>query len=198
MTEFGIRRWNLLLAAALFGAATLAAQPPQGGPGPGGGMGPGPGRRQGGGMQPGRGPMEANRPPVERMFGGVPQGRWWADPATIQRLGLTADQQKQIEAVFQANRPKLIDLNASLQKEEVALEPLLDADTPDQAKILPAIDRVAEARAELEKANARMLLGFRGTLSKDQWNKLQAGMRPEPPRGGPLQGGPPPRNGGRE
>jgi Spy/CpxP family protein refolding chaperone len=131
------------------------------------------------------------------MFGGPPQGRWWTDQATVQRIGLTTDQQKQIESVFQSSRIKLIDLNASLQKEEAALEPLMDADPPDQAKILPQIDRVAEARAELEKANARMLLGFRAVLSKDQWTKLQS-MRPGPPPGGRTQGAPPPRPGGRE
>ena len=76
----------------------------------------------------------------------------------------------------------------------MVLEPLLDADPPDAAKILPQIDRVAQARAELEKANARMLLGLRGVLNKEQWSKLQS-QRPglQPGRDNP----PPPRNGGR-
>ena len=136
----------------------------------------------------GRGPMQPNRPPIERMFGAVPQGRWWTDPEIVQKLALTSDQQKQIETLFQASRLKLIDLNASLQKEEAVLEPLLDADHPDDSKVLPQIDRVAQARAELEKANARMLLGFRGVLNQEQWKKLQTNGRPGPP---------PPRNGGR-
>ena len=41
-------------------------------------------------------------------------------------------------------------------------------------KVLAQIDRIAQARAELEKANARMLLGLRGVLTLDQWKKLQA------------------------
>jgi Spy/CpxP family protein refolding chaperone len=89
------------------------------------------------------------------------------DPAIVQKLALTPEQQKQIENVFQASRVKLIDLNASLQKEEVVLEPLLDVDHPDESKVLPQIDRIAQARAELEKANARMLLGFRGVLTQE-------------------------------
>jgi Spy/CpxP family protein refolding chaperone len=113
----------------------------------------------------------------------------------VQRLALTAEQQKQIEAVFQSNRVKLIDLDGSLQKEELALEPLLDTDPVDSSKALPQIDRVAQARAELEKANARMLLGFRGVLNKEQWSKLQTGSRPGPPPG--RDNPPPPRNGGR-
>ncbi|HET9318191.1 MAG TPA: periplasmic heavy metal sensor, partial [Bryobacteraceae bacterium] len=85
--------------------------------------------------------------------------------------------------VFQQSRLKLIDLNASLQKEEVILEPLVGADQPDESKILPQIDRVAQARAELEKANARMLLGIRRVLTPEQWKKLRAEERSRPGMG---------------
>lgn len=127
-------------------------------------------------------PMRPNRPPMERVFRPGPPGRWWTDPALIQRLGLTTDQQKRIDTLFQQNRLKLIDLSAGVQKEEAILEPLLEADRPDESQVLAQIDRIAQARAELEKANARMLLGFRGVLTLEQWKKLQA---EEPPRRGP-------------
>jgi periplasmic protein CpxP/Spy len=123
-----------------------------------------------------------NRPPMERAFHGPP-GRWWMDPALVQKLGLTADQQKRIDAEFQQSRLKLIDLSAALQKEEAIMDPLLEADRPDESQVLAQIDRVAQARAELEKANARMLLGFRSVLTQDQWKKLQA--EDPPRRGGP-------------
>ena len=104
------------------------------------------------------------------------------DPAVAQKLGLSADQQSKIEAIFQQSRLKLIDLNATLQKEEAMLEPLLEADRPDEAKVVAQIDRIAQARGELEKANARMLLGFRGVLTLDQWKKLRADTEGGPPR----------------
>jgi protein CpxP len=119
-------------------------------------------------------PQHPNRPPMERGFHGGPSGRWWMDPDLVQRLGLTADQQKRIDSLFQQNRLKLIDLSAAVEKEEAILEPLLEADRPEESQVLAQIDRVAQARAELEKANARMLLGFRGVLTLDQWKKLQA------------------------
>lgn len=177
---------GVMLLMAAMGAATMWAQPP-GGPGPGPGQPPPPGGMGRPGMGRGNPPAQPSRPPMERMLGAVPQGRWWTDPAVVQRLALTADQQKQIETVFQQNRLKLIDLNAALQREEANLDPLLDGDRLDESKVLPQIDRVAQARAELEKANARMLLGFRGVLNQDQWRKLQPGGRQEqgpPPRGG--------------
>jgi predicted RNase H-like HicB family nuclease len=48
-----------------------------------------------------------------------------------------------------------------VHKDEIGLEPLLAAEKPDEPKILAQIDRVAEARAELEKAHARMLPALR-------------------------------------
>jgi Spy/CpxP family protein refolding chaperone len=111
---------------------------------------------------------------------GGPEGRWWVNPKVVEKIGLTADQQKQIDALFQKNRPKLIDAMASVEKAEAAMEPLIEADQPDEAKVLSQIDRVAQARSELEKANARMLLDFRRVLTVEQWKKLRA-ERPGPP-----------------
>ncbi len=105
---------------------------------------------------------------------GGPHGRWWNNPDMAQKLGLTADQVKRMDDIFQQNRLKLIDLNASVQKEEVIMEPLMASDQPDETKILAQIDKVAQARAELEKANARFLLGIRRVLNPEQWKKLQA------------------------
>jgi Spy/CpxP family protein refolding chaperone len=98
--------------------------------------------------------------------------RWWKDPDFARAMGLTADQQKKMDDVLQQNRFKLIDLNAVLEKEEVTLEPLVSAEPLDEAKIAAQIDRVAQARAELEKANGRMLLGIRKLLTAEQWTKL--------------------------
>src|SRR5580658_9232608 len=89
--------------------------------------------------------MRPNRPPMERAFRAGPPGRWWTDPALVQKLGLTADQQKHIDTLFQQNRLKLIDLSAGVEKEEAILEPLLEADRPDEAQVLSQIDRIAQA-----------------------------------------------------
>ena len=114
-----------------------------------------------------------------------PPGRWWNNPEMASKLGLTAEQQKKMDDIFQQSRLSLIDLVAAVQKQELILQPLLAADQPDEAKIIAQIDRVATARADLEKSNARMLLGLRRQLTPDQWKKLQD-MRQgwDRPRGG--------------
>lgn len=114
-----------------------------------------------------------------------PPGRWWNNPQLASKLGLTTEQQKKMDDIFQQSRLSLIDLVAAVQKQELIMQPLLDADPPDEAKIIAQIDRVAQARADLEKSNARMLLGLRRVLTPDQWKKLQdARGAMDRPRGG--------------
>lgn len=114
----------------------------------------------------------SNREPTAALQTGL-QGTWWRESRWIQTLGLTPEQQKRMDDAFRQNKIKLIDLTATLEKAELLLEPLVENIHPgDEAKILAQIDDVANARAELEKTNARMLLSIRQVLTQDQWEKL--------------------------
>ena len=99
-------------------------------------------------------------------------GTWWRNRNNIALLSLTEEQQQKMDDVFQQFRIKLIDLKATLEKEEAILEPLMKAERLDEIKVGMQIDKVADARAELEKGNARMLLGIRMALTPEQWAKL--------------------------
>ena len=103
-----------------------------------------------------------------------PSGTWWRNQSYITSLSLTPEQQKRMDDVFQQSRIKLIDVKAALDKEEAILEPLIQADRLDENKVALQLDKVADARAELEKANARMLLGIRQVLTIEQWTKLNS------------------------
>jgi len=83
---------------------------------------------------------------------------------------------------------QLIDLRAALEKQEATLQPLVDAEHPDEAKVTAQIDKVAQARADLEKSHAKMLLAIRRILTLEQWKQLHAqGMGPM--RGPRMMGG---------
>ena len=176
--------WTILLAGVALAQPPQPAQPPGPAPPPEPrqALPPAPARFPGELKPAAPPPPRANRPPLERALMPGPPGRWWNNPQAVQRLGLDSDQQKKMDDIFQQNRLRLIDLNASLQKEELIMEPLVAADQPDEARILAQIDKVAQARAELEKANARFLLGIRRVLTPEQWKKLQS---ENPPAEGP-------------
>jgi Spy/CpxP family protein refolding chaperone len=110
----------------------------------------------------------------------MPFGMWWKNPDVAARIGLTTEQQKRIGDLFLQSRVQLIHMHASLQEEQLLLEPLLDATPLNEAKAMAQIDKIADTRADLEKANAKMLLDIRSVLTADQWNKLRnrpRGMR---------------------
>jgi Spy/CpxP family protein refolding chaperone len=150
-----------------------------------------------GGPDPAQGPGRdgPGGPPMERAFHAEHFGRWWDNPQMSQQLNITDQQKKQMDDIFLQYRLKLIDLKANLEKQETLLHPMIEADQPDEAKILAQIDAVAQARADLEKANARMLFDIRKTLTPEQWQKLKtmreqhgAGLARDGHRGSGVRG----------
>jgi Spy/CpxP family protein refolding chaperone len=102
------------------------------------------------------------------------RGQWWNNPVLAEKIKLTDDQRKAMDQILLQHRETLIDLRGGVEKAELGMEPLMREDQPNEAKILAQIDKVAQARAELEKANARFLLAIRAKLSPEQWKGLQA------------------------
>jgi Spy/CpxP family protein refolding chaperone len=107
-------------------------------------------------------------------MGIVPPGTWWRNPETVKEVNLSPDQTKHMDEIFRQNRIELIHLKASLEEEQLNLEPLLNANPPDTNRALSEISKIADLRANLEKANAKMLLALRAVLTADQWTKLQS------------------------
>jgi Spy/CpxP family protein refolding chaperone len=146
-----------ILVASFLLCAVAFAQPPQGGPG----------------RNDGPGKFEHHGGPGGEMRGILPPGRWWKNADVVKAIGLNDGQVQKIEQVFQDSRMKLVDIHATLQKEEIKLEPLLEAENPDEGSVLSAIDHIAAARASLEKANAQMAFAIRRVLTPEQWKKLR-------------------------
>jgi Spy/CpxP family protein refolding chaperone len=157
---------SLAILLGLIGpVATASAQQPGPNPGPGFGQPFGDHREMGRGEEGGG---------MHGGFHGLPHGLWWKNPMLAQQIGITPEQQKKMDDILQQSRLQLIDLKANVERQEVLLRPMLDANPPDTAQVLAQVDKLAQARADLEKSNARMLLGIRTVLTPDQWTKLQA------------------------
>ncbi|MFN7970769.1 MAG: periplasmic heavy metal sensor [Acidobacteriota bacterium] len=137
----------------------------------------------------------------------MPPGKWWKDPSFQKDLALTAAQQRDIENLFAAQRDRLIDLRAVVEKKENAIGDAFDTDPFDEAKARAAIDAREHARTEMIKAEMDIQIGIRKLLTSEQFEKLKRrapgggmpgeggppmgpGNRPHPPGGGPGMGGP--------
>ncbi len=145
--------------------------PPPSGPGnPGGGVGAGPGGI-GIGVHTPYGPPNIPGGVRGGPALGLP-GRWWDDKHFIKQLGLRSDQQKQMDAIFEAHKGALASSLQNLQRERAQLGSLSQKDLQDETKVLAAIDRVVAARADLAKESTQLLSALRKQLDPQQMAAL--------------------------
>jgi len=186
--------YSTLLAACLVAIPASHAQrpggggaPPGGGMGPGGGAGPagtpggnGTSRDSGSSEDPRNvSPLTTTSPQqgntTSTIHSGLqrgPPGRWWDDKHFAKNLRLRSDQQKRMDGLFDENKTNLVNRFQTLQQEESKMEALSHADALDENALFAQIDRVAQARADLEKANTHLMLQVRKELDADQIARL--------------------------
>lgn len=142
--------------------------------GGGGGFGPRDYDHMHGGPPPGNAPDSAGT--MSGMRGGLqlgPPGRWWDDKHFAKDLKLRPDQQRRMDAIFETNRPALLTRLGAVQQEEMRMENLTHTRNPDEMTLNTQIDRVWQARAELEKAKTHYLLQIRLEMDANQLSKLE-------------------------
>jgi len=101
-------------------------------------------------------------------------GAWWTNPNVLTQLGLTDDQKAKIEKSYENHKQNVAMDSAALDAQEKRLSELLASDPVDHNAVLGQIDRVAQARADLERTNSAMTLEMREVLTASQWTKLQS------------------------
>jgi len=117
-------------------------------------------------------PWGPGQPPgPHRMTG---PGGWWKEPEVVKALQLTEAQVAKLEESHQAHRLRMVALRAELERQEILLQPLLEADRPDESQVAAGLDRIAAARGALEKERVLSLVTIRRLLSVEQWKQLQA------------------------
>jgi len=112
---------------------------------------------------------------MSTMRGGLqlgPPGRWWDDKHYVKALHLRPEQQKRMDGLFDENRATLLNRFQTLEQEESKMEALSHAQTLDEATLFAQIDRVSQARADLEKANTHLTLQVRKEMDAAQLTRL--------------------------
>ena len=100
-------------------------------------------------------------------------GKWWKNSDTAQKLQLSDNQIQQLDQIFYEHRLKLIDYGANMEKEDLKLQTLLDADVPNEGQVGSQVDQVLSARGKLEREYTMMNLDLRKVLSVEQWRQLK-------------------------
>jgi len=111
-------------------------------------------------------------------------GSWWRLEPVLREIGLQEQQIQQIEKLVLDQRRAAIDLRAEVEKKRLDFQEAVDADVPDEARVLTLFDQVQAARVQLEKSELMTRLKVRKLLTPEQFDKLRA-------RFGALRGGGP-------
>jgi Spy/CpxP family protein refolding chaperone len=101
-------------------------------------------------------------------------GKWWKDSNVAKKLQLTDGQIVQLDQTFYDHKLKLVDDGAEMEKEDLKLQNLLDADVPNEGQVGSQVDQVLTARGKLEREYTMMNLDLRKVLSVDQWRQLKS------------------------
>jgi Spy/CpxP family protein refolding chaperone len=101
-------------------------------------------------------------------------GEWWKNSDIARKLQLTEAQRTQLDQTFLDHRMRLIDYQGEVEKQDLKLQSLLDADRPDDGQINVQIDQVLDARGKLEREFTMMSLDLRRVLSLAQWRQLRS------------------------
>ena len=101
-------------------------------------------------------------------------GKWWKDSNVAKKLQLNEGQIAQLDQTFFDHKMKLVDYGAEMEKEDLKLQNLLDADVPNEGQVEAQVDQVLAARGKLEREFTLMNLDLRKVLSLDQWRQLKS------------------------
>ena len=102
-----------------------------------------------------------------------PAGRWWDDHSVVQQIGLSRDQQRRMDTIFDANKPAILTSYKVFLKAQSNLTTVNKDTKADKATVFAAIDAVNSARSDLQKATSAMLMQIRGEMTTDQIAKLE-------------------------
>ncbi len=108
---------------------------------------------------------------------GLPPGQFWLNPDIASMISLTPDQVHRLADAYLQGRLKLIQLDAAVQTEEAKLEPMLAAPVIDNERAQAQTDRIADARAALDKADAHMAFALRAILTPQQLGMMRTGSQ---------------------
>jgi Spy/CpxP family protein refolding chaperone len=97
--------------------------------------------------------------------------KWWQDDGFKKELGLTTEQIRRLEEIFQKAVPGLKVQKTALDVAEAQFEKLIER---GGEAAMEQVDTVEAARFELNKTRQRMLVNMRNLLTGEQWAKFTA------------------------
>src|SRR5437016_13477020 len=78
-------------------------------------------------------------------------GKWWQNSEMVKKLQLNDGQISQLDQIFYDHKVKLIDYGADMEKQDLKLQTLLDADVPNEGQFAARSEHLIDLRLKLER-----------------------------------------------
>jgi hypothetical protein len=102
-----------------------------------------------------------------------PVGRWWDDRSVVRTIGLSSEQKRKMDTVFDTNKPALLTAYRNYLEKQSKLTALSKDPNADKTTTFAAIDALSQARAQLQKTAAQIYIEIRQQMNTQQIEKLQ-------------------------
>ncbi len=102
----------------------------------------------------------------------MPHGKWWRLPAIQKSLNVTPDEQKQLDQLYKDSRKKMIDLKATVEKEKLDLEVIMDSEVFNKATCLKQFQALADAKTKLSSERFSFITEIRALFGQERYLKL--------------------------
>jgi Spy/CpxP family protein refolding chaperone len=99
--------------------------------------------------------------------------KWWLDPESRKEIGVTDQQSKQIDLIFESTMPKQRERLREIETLREALSETIKANTADVATVALQVEKVENVSAEFRKIRTMMIYRMNAVLTSEQRAKLE-------------------------
>lgn len=95
------------------------------------------------------------------------------NPQKAKEFGITEDQITALKASFADLEKKMVALRAEVETAEIDLRQVLDKDSPDEAAVMAAVEKVGQARMAIQKTVVQERLAVGKIVSPETMKKIR-------------------------
>ena len=128
----------------------------------------------------------------------MPHGKWWKIPAVTEELKITDSEQKKLDKLYIDSRRKMIDLKATVEKEKLELEIILDGENFSKKSCMNQYKKLQTAKDKLAAERFYFIVEARDLFGQERFAKIARKRKAFMKRGFNKSGGKCPVSGAKQ
>ena len=106
--------------------------------------------------------------------GRMPFGKWWQNPAAIEKLSLTQEEVYTLDAAFNSRARKFMELKHAIELEQFEMNGMMEGKALDESALMAQFNKLESARTNLSRERFQYYVQIRKILGPDRFQKIKA------------------------